>query len=83
MCYRSRLWTGESRLVSVLASGAWGCPSRETIVRVAERAEQWGVDSFWLADQIRLRTPDLDVVAVLRCWPRAPRRSSWGRAFCR
>jgi probable F420-dependent oxidoreductase len=47
--------------------GLWsmGVPKPETIVRVAERAEEWGVDSFWLADQIIPRTPDLDVVAVL------------------
>ncbi len=47
--------------------GLWsmGVPKPETIVSVAERAEQWGVDSFWLADQIMPRTPDLDVVAVL------------------
>jgi probable F420-dependent oxidoreductase len=47
--------------------GLWsmGVPAPQTIVSVAERAEQWGVDSFWLADQIMPRTPDLDVVAVL------------------
>jgi probable F420-dependent oxidoreductase len=47
--------------------GLWsmGVPKPETIVSVAERAEEWGVDSFWLADQIMPRTPDLDVVAVL------------------
>lgn len=47
--------------------GLWsmGVPKPETIVSVAEKAEQWGVDSFWLADQIMPRTPDLDVVAVL------------------
>src|SRR5689334_2660972 len=47
--------------------GLWsmGVPKPETIVSVAEKAEHWGVDSFWLADQIMPRTPDLDVVAVL------------------
>ena len=30
--------------------GLWrlGMPSAETIARVAERAEEWGLDSFWL-----------------------------------
>jgi probable F420-dependent oxidoreductase len=57
----------DARIKVGVGFGLWsmGVPKPETIVRVAERAEQWGVDSFWLADQIMPRTPDLDVVAVL------------------
>jgi probable F420-dependent oxidoreductase len=57
----------DGRIKVGVGFGLWsmGVPKPETIVRVAERAEEWGVDSFWLADQIMPRTQDLDVVAVL------------------
>jgi probable F420-dependent oxidoreductase len=57
----------DTRIKVGIGFGLWsmGVPKPETIIRVAERAEEWGVDSFWLADQIMPRTPDLDVVAVL------------------
>ena len=34
--------------------GLWrlGMPPAETIARVAERAEDWGLDSFWLSDHL-------------------------------
>ncbi len=34
--------------------GLWrlGMPSTDMIVRVAERAEEWGLDSFWLSDHL-------------------------------
>lgn len=40
-------------------------PSAETIARVAERAEDWGLDSFWLSDHLLAPSPELDVVATL------------------
>ncbi|MGC1343492.1 MAG: LLM class flavin-dependent oxidoreductase [Candidatus Binataceae bacterium] len=40
-------------------------PSAETIARVAERAEEWGLDSFWLFDHLLAPSPELDVVATL------------------
>lgn len=47
--------------------GLWrlGMPSAETIARVAERAEEWGIDSFWLSDHLLAPSPELDVVAML------------------
>src|SRR5215470_278510 len=47
--------------------GLWrlGMPSAETIARVAERAESWGLDSFWLSDHLLAPSPELDVVATL------------------
>ena len=47
--------------------GLWrlGMPAAETIVRVAERAEDWGLDSFWLSDHLLAPSPELDVVATL------------------
>jgi probable F420-dependent oxidoreductase len=47
--------------------GLWrlGMPSAETIARVAERAEDWGIDSFWLSDHLLAPSPELDVVATL------------------
>jgi probable F420-dependent oxidoreductase len=47
--------------------GLWrlGMPSAETIARVAERAEHWGIDSFWLSDHLLAPSPELDVVATL------------------
>src|SRR5271154_2924678 len=42
-----------------------GMPEPETIVRVAERAEEWGLDSFWLSDHLLAPSPELDVVATL------------------
>ena len=32
---------------------------------VAERAEDWGLDSFWLSDHLLAPSPELDVVATL------------------
>src|ERR1700720_3082684 len=47
--------------------GLWrlGMPSAETIAHVAERAEEWGLDSFWLSDHLLAPSPELDVVATL------------------
>jgi len=47
--------------------GLWrlGMPAAETIVSVAERAEDWGLDSFWLSDHLLAPSPELDVVATL------------------
>src|SRR5258708_2429239 len=47
--------------------GLWrlGMQSAETIARVAERAEDWGLDSFWLSDHLLAPSPELDVVATL------------------
>lgn len=47
--------------------GLWrlGMPSAETIARVAERAEEWGLDSFWLSDHLLAPSPELDVIATL------------------
>jgi probable F420-dependent oxidoreductase len=42
-----------------------GLPSADTIVRVAERAEEWGLDSFWLSDHLLAASPELDVIATL------------------
>jgi alkanesulfonate monooxygenase SsuD/methylene tetrahydromethanopterin reductase-like flavin-dependent oxidoreductase (luciferase family) len=47
--------------------GLWrlGMPLAETIARVAERAEDWGLDSFWLSDHLLAPSAELDVVATL------------------
>src|ERR1700682_3313138 len=47
--------------------GLWrlGMPTPETIVHVAEKAEDWGLDSFWLSDHLLSPSPELDVVATL------------------
>ena len=39
--------------------GLWrlGLPEPETIARVAARAEEWGIDSFWLSDHLLAPTP--------------------------
>ena len=42
-----------------------GLPSPEKIVEVAERAEGWGLDSFWLSDHLLAPSAELDVVATL------------------
>jgi probable F420-dependent oxidoreductase len=42
-----------------------GLPSPETIVEVAGRAEEWGLDSFWLSDHLLAPSAELDVVATL------------------
>src|SRR5882672_8971482 len=42
-----------------------GMPSAQTIAQVAERAEEWGLDSFWLSDHLLAPSPELDVVATL------------------
>jgi probable F420-dependent oxidoreductase len=42
-----------------------GLPSADTIVRVAERAEEWGLDSFWLSDHLLAPSAELDVIATL------------------
>jgi probable F420-dependent oxidoreductase len=42
-----------------------GLPSPATIVEVAQKAEGWGLDSFWLSDHLLAPSPELDVVAVL------------------
>lgn len=47
--------------------GLWrlGMPSAEAIARVAEQAEDWGLDSFWLSDHLLSPSPELDVIATL------------------
>ena len=47
--------------------GLWrlGMPSADELVRVASRAEEWGLDSFWLSDHLLAPSPELDVVATL------------------
>jgi probable F420-dependent oxidoreductase len=47
--------------------GLWrlGMPTAETIAHVAEKAEEWGLDSFWLSDHLLSPSPELDVVATL------------------
>lgn len=47
--------------------GLWrlGMPTADTIVHVAEQAEEWGLDSFWLSDHLLAPSPELDVVATL------------------
>jgi probable F420-dependent oxidoreductase len=42
-----------------------GLPSAAAIVEVAEKAEGWGLDSFWLSDHLLAPSPELDVVATL------------------
>jgi alkanesulfonate monooxygenase len=42
-----------------------GLPSPETIMEVAARAEEWGLDSFWLSDHLLAPSPELDVIATL------------------
>jgi probable F420-dependent oxidoreductase len=42
-----------------------GLPTPDTIAKVAERAEQWGLDSFWLSDHLLAPNAELDVVATL------------------
>lgn len=42
-----------------------GLPTAETIAHVAERAEEWGLDSFWLSDHLLAPSPELDVIATL------------------
>jgi probable F420-dependent oxidoreductase len=42
-----------------------GLPSAATIVEVAQKAEEWGLDSFWLSDHLLAPSPELDVVATL------------------
>ncbi len=42
-----------------------GIPTADTIVHVARRAEEWGLDSFWLSDHLLASSPELDVVATL------------------
>src|ERR1700683_3062790 len=42
-----------------------GMPTADTMARVAERAEEWGLDSFWLSDHLLAPSPELDVVATL------------------
>ena len=47
--------------------GLWrlGMPSTAQITRVAEQAEEWGLDSFWLSDHLLSPSPELDVIATL------------------
>jgi probable F420-dependent oxidoreductase len=42
-----------------------GLPSATTIVAVAQKAEEWGLDSFWLSDHLLAPSPELDVIATL------------------
>jgi probable F420-dependent oxidoreductase len=47
--------------------GQWrlGLPSAAALIEVARRAEDWGLDSFWLSDHVSSSSPELDVVASL------------------
>jgi probable F420-dependent oxidoreductase len=47
--------------------GLWrmGMPSARTIIAVAQKAEEWGLDSFWLSDHLLAPSPELDVIATL------------------
>src|SRR5437879_13186320 len=47
--------------------GLWrlGMPSPKMIAKVAEQAEDWGLDSFWLSDHLMAPSAELDVVATL------------------
>ncbi len=47
--------------------GLWrlGMPSAQTIASVAEQAESWDIDSFWLSDHLLSPSPELDVIATL------------------
>ncbi len=47
--------------------GLWrlGMPKSDTIAHVAEKAEEWGLDSFWLSDHLLASSAELDVVATL------------------
>ena len=42
-----------------------GLPPAATIVEVAQQAEEWGLDSFWLSDHLLAPSPELDVIATL------------------
>jgi len=42
-----------------------GLPTPDKIVEVAERSEDWGLDSFWLSDHLLSPSPELDVIATL------------------
>ncbi|MGH7841209.1 MAG: LLM class flavin-dependent oxidoreductase [Candidatus Binataceae bacterium] len=42
-----------------------GLPAPEKILEVAERAEEWGLDSFWLSDHLLAPSAELDVTATL------------------
>ncbi|HVC45054.1 MAG TPA: LLM class flavin-dependent oxidoreductase [Candidatus Binataceae bacterium] len=42
-----------------------GMPSAPAVINVAERAEEWGLDSFWLSDHLLSPSPELDIVATL------------------
>jgi alkanesulfonate monooxygenase len=42
-----------------------GLPSAGDIINVAQKAEEWGLDSFWLSDHLLAPSPELDVVATL------------------
>jgi probable F420-dependent oxidoreductase len=42
-----------------------GMPSAAAVINVAERAEEWGLDSFWLSDHLLSPSPELDIVATL------------------
>src|SRR5581483_2198174 len=42
-----------------------GLPSPDTIIKVAARAEEWGLDSFWLSDHLLAPSAELDVIATL------------------
>jgi len=50
-----------------IGMGLWrlGIPDARTLVTVAQRAENWGIDSFWLSDHLIAPNPELDVVATL------------------
>lgn len=42
-----------------------GLPPAATIVEVAQQAEEWGLDSFWLSDHLLAPSAELDVIATL------------------
>ena len=59
-----------------------GLPSADTIAKVAERAEDWGLDSFWLSDHLLAPTPELDVVATLSLLASRTSRIRLGPSVC-
>jgi probable F420-dependent oxidoreductase len=50
-----------------IGMGLWrlGIPAVPMILKVAQQAEDWNIDSFWLSDHLLAPTPELDVVATL------------------
>jgi probable F420-dependent oxidoreductase len=60
------------------SSGRAGLPSPETICAYAERAEDLGIDSIWLADRITAPHPHLDIACVMALIAARTRRIKMG-----